>query len=431
MPRKLRDATLESRSARLRLSPNAKPHWRLIEPGLHLGYRRLLRGPGTWVVRRYVGGGGYATRNLTTEHDRPICADDYGDADGAAVLTFAQAQAKARELRPSSSDEAHGAPYTVSAAMRDYIGWLESRRKSTLNARSHQRAFIDPALGKDEVVKLTANRIRKWRDDLAKAPPRSRTRPGAKQRYRLYVADDEAARRRQASVNRIYTTLKASLNRAFREGKVPSDIAWRRVEPFENVTASRLRYLRGHEARRLVNACPADFRELVKAALLSGARYGQIINLTAGDFDEDAGTVRLISRKGRGKAHQYAATLTLEGVEFFKRACAGLRASDLIFRRADGKPWQASHQIRLMVDACKAAKLDPPIGFHGLRHTWASLAVMRGVPLLIVARNLGHTDTRMCERHYAHLAQSHVADIIRANAPQFGFESERVVVAMR
>jgi hypothetical protein len=37
-----------------------------------------------------------------------------------------------------------------------------------------------------------------------------------------------------------------------------------------------------------------------------------------------------------------------------------------------------------------------PINFHGLR----SLAVMNGMHLMVVARNLGHVDTRMVEKHY-------------------------------
>ena len=41
MARSLRDSRLETREARLRLKPRGKPYWRLIEPGLHLGYRRL------------------------------------------------------------------------------------------------------------------------------------------------------------------------------------------------------------------------------------------------------------------------------------------------------------------------------------------------------------------------------------------------------
>ena len=73
-----------------------------------------------------------------------------------------------------------------------------------------------------------------------------------------------------------------------------------------------------------------------------------------------------------------------------------------------------------MREACTRAKITPPIGFHQLRHTWASLAVMNGVPLLVVARNLGHRDTRMVERHYGHLTESYVDDAIRAGAPRFG-----------
>jgi hypothetical protein len=56
---------------------------------------------------------------------------------------------------------------------------------------------------------------------------------------------------------------------------------------------------------------------------------------------------------------------------------------------------------------------------------------MNGVPLLVVARNLGHTDTRMVELHYAHLASSHIQDAIRAGAPRFDVEENRRVVPLR
>jgi integrase len=45
---------------------------------------------------------------------------------------------------------------------------------------------------------------------------------------------------------------------------------------------------------------------------------------------------------------------------------------------------------------------------------------MAGAPLQVVAQNLGHSDTRMTERHYAHLASSYVGDTIRALAPRLG-----------
>jgi len=48
---------------------------------------------------------------------------------------------------------------------------------------------------------------------------------------------------------------------------------------------------------------------------------------------------------------------------------------------------------------------------------------------MVVARNLGHADTRMVERHYGHLAPSYIADAIRAAAPKFGIKPERKVVS--
>jgi len=70
--------------------------------------------------------------------------------------------------------------------------------------------------------------------------------------------------------------------------------------------------------------------------------------------------------------------------------------------------------------ACKRAAIEPAVGFHQLRHTWASHSVMAGMPLAVVATNLGHTDTRMVEKHYGHLAPSYVAEAIRKHAPRFG-----------
>jgi len=55
---------------------------------------------------------------------------------------------------------------------------------------------------------------------------------------------------------------------------------------------------------------------------------------------------------------------------------------------------------------------------------------MNGAPLMVVAKNLGHADTRMVEKHYGHLAPSFVADAIRAAAPSFGFKIERNVASI-
>jgi hypothetical protein len=45
---------------------------------------------------------------------------------------------------------------------------------------------------------------------------------------------------------------------------------------------------------------------------------------------------------------------------------------------------------------------------------------MAGMPPLVVAKNLGHSDTRMVEKHYGHPAPSYVAETTRQYAPRFG-----------
>jgi integrase len=63
----------------------------------------------------------------------------------------------------------------------------------------------------------------------------------------------------------------------------------------------------------------------------------------------------------------------------------------------------------------------PAISFHVLRHTYASQLAMQRVPLQVIAEQLGHADTRITQKHYAHLSQSYVADVIRTASPALGF----------
>jgi integrase len=94
-------------------------------------------------------------------------------------------------------------------------------------------------------------------------------------------------------------------------------------------------------------------------------------------------------------------------------------------------PWGRSHQQRPLNDASKIAKISPPVTFHVLRHTHASHLAMNGVGLGVIAAQLGHADTRMTEKHYAHLAPSYVADTIRAHFPTLGIGGEETVVPLR
>jgi integrase len=366
-------------------------------------------------------------------------ADDKGDADaeGSTYLSFSQAQDAARKLFERAKRKAKGlpdiaaGPYTVEQAMTDYLKWLEGEGRSKANiddARRKSEGHIIPKLGEVRLDRLARHQIEGWRNALAKAPPRVRVKAGAKQRHRhVDMSDHEIQRQRQSTANRVFGILKAALNLAWRNHKVADDKPWRSVRPFKGATASRARYLLAAECQRLVNASDSDFRALVLAGLHTGARYSELARLSPKDFNPDAATLAVRKSKSGKPRH---IVLTEEGETFFAEAVAKAHNREFLFVRADGEPWKTSWQIRPMKAACEAAHIKPGAGFHVLRHTWASHAVMNGVPLLLVARNLGHRDTRMTELHYGHLAPSFEADMIRRGGFRLGAVPAGVVTPL-
>src|SRR5262249_39553065 len=148
------------------------------------------------------------------------------------------------------------------------------------------------------------------------------------------------------------------------------DQAWRRVEPFKGVDRPRQRYLTLHECERLLNAADSEVWPLVRAALETGGRDSELGRLGCDDFNPDNGSI-LIQRSKVGRSRHVI--LTAEGAAFFAQHCAG--RAGLMFTRDNGAAWGTSLQAQPMKETCGRARITPPISFHGLRHTWASLAV--------------------------------------------------------
>ena len=121
-------------AAREKLKPSGKPYYRAIGPDVHLGYRKG-RDARKWVVRIYSGSGQYVTE--TIGH-----ADDIADADGINVLSFWQAQEKARDLLAAKSAAAPSRRgYTVSDAIAAYLDILAINL--SLSAR---RGYVSPLM---------------------------------------------------------------------------------------------------------------------------------------------------------------------------------------------------------------------------------------------------------------------------------------------
>lgn len=421
MARTVRDHRLETRAARLRLPFRSEPYWRQISEGCHLGYYRGVRG-GKWVARFRPAGrsGGYDKRTLGE-------ADEFSEADAVRVIDYRQAQDAARAWFAEHGNAGRKTgPYTVSDCLDDYLKGFGG--KSLSSTRARVEALIRPALGHIAMADLTKRHVEDWHRSRAAAPAMLRTGKLATERNVRLADTDEARRRRKSTANRDLAVLKAALNVAYDNEKVRSDEAWRRVKPFKDVDQAKLRYLSEDGARRLVNAADDAIRPLVQAALLTGARYGELSALRAGDVDLDAGTVWFRETKS-GKPR--VCYLEGEGLALFRQHTAGKTGDETIFTRADGARWKASQQARPLKTACERAKIVPAADFHDLRRTYGARMAVKGVPMAVIAEALGHADERITSRHYAHLAPSYVEKTVREAVAGFGIFAPSNLAAIR
>jgi integrase len=406
---------LSTATSRRKLTRSVEPHYVRISRGRSLGYRRPDKEEaGTWYARLFVGrdGGGspYQKRALGI-------ADDFAEADGKEVLSYGQAMDKAVALEPGDDEEEdRGRPVTVRRVVERYLAWYKVHNRSYDRIRYNFEAHVLPELGNLQVDSLTTDRLRRWHLELAQKP--ARLRGG---HLRKAKTDDEK-RARKVTANRLLKDLKAALNRAVGDGLVESGTAWKRVKPFHGVEVARAEYLDHEELRRFLNACPPDFRELAQAAVYTGARYSELAGMRVEDFRPEASAVHFPKTKSGAPRYVYLAD---EGLAFFERLSAGRKPKSHLLLKKDGTPWGRNHHYRIMQEVCEAAGIEP-LGFHQLRHTYASLYLMSGGSLVALAKQLGHTTTRMVEKHYGHLAESWRAEEARKHAPSLGLETGNV-----
>src|SRR5215471_15500282 len=274
MPRRPRAPRLETRTARLKLPVRKKPHdFNSIAPGIQLGYRRC-KGAGRWVVKVADGHGSYWTK-------RVAYADDHENADDEHILSWWQAQDKARAL--ARGKDAGGRPATVAEALADYENDLISRGASPANARRVSTLLPSSMLAKP-VALLTARELKHLRDGLIAK--------GAK----------------PASVNRDMKGLKAALNlAAAHDERIVNARAWRTgLAALPDAHTARNIILIDEQVLALIAAAYGENGAvglLVESAAITGARVSQLARLEVADLQADRGDPRVMmpsSRKGKG-----------------------------------------------------------------------------------------------------------------------------------
>ena len=339
--------------------------------------------------------------------------------------TVAAARKQAEELRREIDmgrdplalrDAERDAPTVVDLAAR-YLEYAATRKRprSLQEDKAMLAGVILPALAKHRVTDLR-------RADVTK----------------LFA---EVTKRAPIRANRMLSLLRRMLNLAatefeMREGPNPATAIERNQE------TKRDRHLTAEELARLLAAVATHRNQqsanVIRLALLTGARRGELLGCTWDQFDLERGIWvkpasltkqrRLHTVPLNGPARKLLADLkTAADAENARRGRSGLPAIDHVFPAATGTQPQGDLK-RTWASICHAADLKD-LRFHDLRHAFASFLASSGHNLPLIGQLLGHSNAATTQR-YAHLlldpqreATERVGNII-ANA---GRESADVV----
>lgn len=215
------------------------------------------------------------------------------------------------------------------------------------------------------------------------------------------------------SVNNYLTVLHKLLSVAQEWGLIPfvPKVKWLRVPP------NKFDFLTFEEADRLVAAGAADpeWRTMILFGLRTGMRLGELIALTWDDIDLVSGRVVVSRNLSRGEITTPKNNKTRE-IPLGDEILAAMKRhrhlrGDVVFCTSAGAMFTKGETKHPLWRACKKAGLRR-IGWHVLRHSFASHLVMRGVPLKAVQELLGHSTIKMTER-YAHLSPDVRKDAVR------------------
>lgn len=163
-------------------------------------------------------------------------------------------------------------------------------------------------------------------------------------------------------------------------------------------------FLSVEEGTLLIDSAKGIYRDMITVALGTGLRFGEIKALTWDDVDFAGGEI-VVSRAfalgvlGSTKSNKIRRIPMTHAVyETLQRM---KKKSGYIFSDKYGNPVVHSTCINRLHGICKKTGLRK-IGWHVLRHTFASHLAQSGANLMAVQNLLGHSDIRTTMR-YAHI----------------------------
>ena len=328
--------------------------------GRYLGVRKLADGTCTWIARLRDDDGKQRYRSL----GQVIKDFDHGPAKDAAESWF----------RDFDADVSGKAP-TVADVCREYVADLEAEGRADAAHDADmrfKRTVYSDAIGKLQADKLKTGRLKTWRNGLG----------GAK-----------------SSQNRNLNTLRAALNLAVEHHRINPTVAqqWKAVRNHKGAGNRRTLFLDLKQRRKLLKHCSGALRDLVEAAMLTGARPGELVTMKRAQFEVRTETATFNGKTGSRQVPLSPAALTL-----FKRLAKRKLPGAYMLTRDDGRHWSHSDWDELVREAASKAKLPKGVVLYTLRHSWITEALRAGMPTLDVARLTG-TSLQMLQEYYGHL----------------------------
>jgi integrase len=340
-------------------------------------------------------------------------------ADGRFVVTFSfegkryygygqtQTEAKADASDKRKNLEA-GAP--VRDSSRTLGDWLEEWRTTTLKGsdRSVSTKYLYAGLTKRHV------------DTSMGGLALKRIRPTDVTALLLTMEEKGLA----ASTRRnCYAALRWALSDAVDNGLLASNPVLKVKRP--KVTSGESLSLGPAQVTTLVTGADGlRYEAALRLILMTGLRRGEALALRWSDIDltrrEARVTGSLVRQNGvlvvstpKTAGSRRTVSLSLAAVALLKahkvtQASERLKAGNLwentgfVFVTEFGQPADPRNLLRAVTIAAKKADLVG-VGVHTLRHTYATTALLNGVPIHVVSRNLGHSSIAITADIYGHL----------------------------
>ncbi len=283
----------------------------------------------------------------------------------------------------------------------DYLDqWLVSIQ-DTVGLRTYQRSeetvrlHIKPKLARVRLDKLTALQL----DTLYREKLKSGLSP--------------------RSVQIIHATVHKALKQAYRWRMVRTNVAGHATPP--RATSKEMQPLTRNQVQILLRTArrtQPKLYALVAIASTTGARLGEILALQRSDVDQDAGTIRINKSVHNGRVTVPKTNASNRTIRLSRVALEALEAhlkeyaGDVWLFQSPVKPDMSIHRSTLHVNYWKpllrSAGLPIETRMHDLRHTAASLLLGEGVPIPVVSQLLGHRDSSITLKVYAHLLPDHL-----------------------